>query len=76
VALLEERTKKGGWRAQHGPSGLSGPIVNSGLVPAENEVGSSLTLIVHSINRFEMAFRVPTAADEAKGKKKGSRAEV
>lgn len=76
VALLEERTKKGGWRAQHGPSGLSGPIVNSGLVPAENEVGSSLTLIVHSINRFEMAFRVPTAADEAKGKKKNSRAEV
>ncbi|MGE3726925.1 MAG: type III-B CRISPR module RAMP protein Cmr6 [Candidatus Sericytochromatia bacterium] len=78
VALLEERTKKGGWRAQHAPSGLSGPVVNSGLVPAENEVGSSLTLIVHSINRFEMAFRVPTAADEAKdkGKKKTSRAEV
>lgn len=78
ATLLEERTKKGGWRAQHGPNGLSGPIVNSGLVPAENEVGSSLTLIVHSVNRFEMAFRVPTAADEAKdkGKKKPARAEA
>jgi CRISPR-associated protein Cmr6 len=78
AALLEERTKKGGWRAQHGTSGLSGPIVNSGLVPGELAIGDSLTLIVHSVNRFEMAFRVPTAADEAnqKGKNKKSRAEV
>ncbi|PIQ23538.1 hypothetical protein COW36_13775 [bacterium (Candidatus Blackallbacteria) CG17_big_fil_post_rev_8_21_14_2_50_48_46] len=77
ATLLEERTKKGGWKALHGKSKLSGPIVNSGLVPGESGVGDAITLIVHSVNRFEMAFRVPTAADDAaeKGKKKKVRSE-
>lgn len=75
--LLEERTKKGGWRALYSKDQLSGPIVNSNLVPSEKMPGETMTLIVHSVNRFEMAFRVPTAADEEKAdkaKKKKKRA--
>jgi hypothetical protein len=73
AVLLEERTKKGGWRAAYPQNGLQGPIVNPGLVPSDKGAGDTLTLLIHSINRFEMAFRVPTEADfaEKKPRKKG-----
>lgn len=64
--LLEERTKKGGWRAQHTDGKgiqLGGPIVNTGLVPGEHNVGDSVELIIHSLNKFEMMFRWPTESE-------------
>ena len=62
--LLEERTRKGGWKARHEPSDLVGPIHNSGDVPADMKAGDTLKLIVASANEREVAFRYATAADE------------
>jgi CRISPR-associated protein Cmr6 len=62
--LLEERTKKRGWKAMHEPSGLRGPINNSRDVPADKNVGDALRLIVTSVKEREIAFRYPTPADE------------
>jgi len=77
ATLLEEKTKKGGWKAKHGPSGLSGPIQNTGNVPGDKKAGDNVTLIVASANEREIAFRYPTAADEqrvqkSQGRPKGS----
>jgi CRISPR-associated protein Cmr6 len=69
ATLLEEKTKKGGWKAKHETSGLSGPIQNSGDVPGEKNVGDRLTLIVASATERGIAFRYPTAADEQRAEK-------
>jgi CRISPR-associated protein Cmr6 len=76
--LLEERTKKGGWRAMHAPSDLSGPVQNSGDVPSDKKTGDMLELIVASATERGLDFRYPTSADEARaqrvsGKGKGGR---
>lgn len=76
--LLEERTKKGGWRAMHALSGLSGPVQNSGDVPSDKRAGDMLELIVASATERSVDFRYPTSADEARaqrssGKGKGGR---
>ncbi|PKL76995.1 MAG: hypothetical protein CVV27_07425 [Candidatus Melainabacteria bacterium HGW-Melainabacteria-1] len=67
--LLEERTKKGGWRAEHPVSKLAGPLVNTGLVSGEANAGDKVQLIIHSCNKFEMMFRWPTDAERAKHEK-------
>lgn len=67
--LLEERTRKGGWRALHAPSGLSGPIQNSGDVPSDRKAGDTLELIVASATERGLDFRYPTPADEARAKR-------
>ena len=64
AVLLAEKTKKRGWRAQHHPTGLTGPVQNTGDVPEDKNPGDTLTLIVASANEREIAFRYPTAADE------------
>ncbi|MGH8012910.1 MAG: type III-B CRISPR module RAMP protein Cmr6 [Candidatus Binataceae bacterium] len=68
VQLLEERTKKGGWRATHEPSGWSGPIENTSDVPTDKNPGDKLKLTVKhaSVSGRELTFRYPTAADEAR----------
>ncbi|MDR7420419.1 MAG: type III-B CRISPR module RAMP protein Cmr6 [Armatimonadota bacterium] len=71
ATLLEERTKKGGWKARHEPSGLAGPIQNSADVPATKKAGDRLTLIVASVSAREIAFRVPTETPATAAKKKG-----
>lgn len=69
AVLLEEKTKKGGWKARHVTSNISGPIVNSGEVPADKKAGDIVPLIVQSANEREIAFRWPTAADEQRAQK-------
>ncbi len=69
--LLEARTKKGGWKAMHEPSGLRGAIQNSGDVPAAKNVGDTLRLIVAIANEREIAFRYPMPADEERAPSKG-----
>jgi CRISPR-associated protein Cmr6 len=64
AVLVDEKTKKGGWKAEHEPSGLSGPIQNSADVPGDKKAGDRVGLIVASANEREIAFRYPTAADE------------
>lgn len=72
ATLLEERTRKGGWKARHEPSGLAGPIQNSAAVPATEKAGGRLTLVVASVSAGEIAFRVP-GANESTPQKKGKR---
>jgi CRISPR-associated protein Cmr6 len=67
--LLEERTRRGGWRAVHAPSGLSGPIQNSGDVPSDRKAGDVLELIVASATERGLDFRYPTPADEARARR-------
>jgi hypothetical protein len=61
--VLEEKTKKGGWRARHEPTALSGPIHNSNDVPKDLSFGDRVQLIVASANKNEIAFRYPTPTD-------------
>jgi len=71
ATLLEERTKKGGWKARHEPSGLAGPVQNTGDVPATAKAGDRLTLVVASVTAREIAFRFPTGAAAGSPVKKG-----
>jgi CRISPR-associated protein Cmr6 len=57
--LLEEKTRKGGWRAKHLKSGVAGPILNSAAVPADKKAGEKILLIVKSVNPKEIAFAWP-----------------
>lgn len=70
AVLLEERTKKGGWKARHEPSGLSGPIINSGDVPATAKPGDRLGLVVASVTAREIAFRFPPRTHAVHARKK------
>ncbi len=71
ATLLEERTKKGGWKARHELSGLTGPVQDTGNVPASAKAGDRLTLVVASITAREIAFRFPTGTAAASPQKKG-----
>jgi hypothetical protein len=63
AVLLEERTKKGGWKAQHLATGLTGPIVNSDAVPSDREPGETIKLVINAVTRREASFRY---SDEAR----------
>jgi CRISPR-associated protein Cmr6 len=69
AVLLEEKTKKGGWKAKHVATDIAGPIQNSNDVPGEKKAGDSVKLIVASANQREISFRYPTAADEQRAQK-------
>jgi len=72
AVLLEERTKKGGWKARHEHSGLSGPIQNSDAVPAEKKPGDHVELLVAFASPRGIAFKWPAgaAASHGAGKRK------
>lgn len=55
VVLLEEKTKKGGWRIRHEPSGLEGPVQDWQKMPIHLEAGQRLTLTVRFANEHEIA---------------------
>jgi len=61
VVLLDEKTKKGGWKAKHEGTGFSGAIVNSNDVPGDKKAGDRITLFVNAVNELEkiMSFRWP-----------------
>ena len=71
VVLLEERTKKGGWRALHEPTGLSGPIQNSAAVPETEQPGNRIHVEVAHANPRDIAFKVPSEANSGGTKGKG-----
>ncbi len=79
--LLEEKTKKGGWRAKHEPSGANGPILNTAEVPANAQPGQTVTLVVNRANPHDSAFRwpsgdagrAPSAKASPRGKGRGRR---
>ena len=53
AVLLDERTKKGGWRARHEPTGKEMPIQNTKDVPAEREPGDTVELLVFASDAFQ-----------------------
>lgn len=68
--LLEEKTRKGGWKAKLATSDLSGPIINTADVPGDKEPGDRVTLIFAT---DQPQFRWPIAADEERSEKKKRR---
>jgi len=63
VVLLEERTKKGGWKARHEGAGLEGPLQNSNEVPSDKKAGERVTVEVKIAKGKESAFRYLSSAD-------------
>jgi len=63
AVLLDERTRKGGWKARHDPSGLAGAIQNSASVPADMKPGDHVTLVVKIAKGHESAFDYLTEAN-------------
>ena len=67
ATLLEEKTKKEGWKARHDDSGLEGAIQNSKEVPEESAPGQCVELLVAYCTPNEpnkdtrIAFRWPPA---------------
>ena len=55
--LLEEKTRKGGWKAKHSESGLKGPVQNSENVPDDAQAGQRVGLTVASVSSREIAFK-------------------
>ncbi|QDT31143.1 type III-B CRISPR module RAMP protein Cmr6 [Thalassoglobus polymorphus] len=64
ATLLTEKTKKGGWKASHVSTGISGPVQNTNDVPSEKQAGDTIPLIVASAKPNEIAFRYPTDAEQ------------
>ena len=73
--LLEERTKKGGWKAKHEPTGLQGPLQNTAIVPDDACAGQRVTLIVAFANTTQIGFNWPTPEIEARLMKQSSKRE-
>lgn len=67
--LLAEKTRNGGWKAMHEPTGLSGPIQNSSDVPSDQQTSAVLQLIVASATERGIDFRYPTPAVEARAQR-------
>lgn len=73
VTLLAERTKKGGWKARHEPSGLEGPIQNSDQVPPNKNSGDRITAIVRVAKGPKSQFAVSAESTPDGAGRKGSR---
>jgi len=55
--LLEDRTKKGGWRIQEESTGERGPIQNSDEVPPDLRPGDRIKVLVKIAKAGECAFK-------------------
>ena len=63
VNLIEEKTKKGGWKFRHEATGLEGSFVNSADVPSTAMAGQAVPVIVQFANEREMSARWPEPGD-------------
>lgn len=55
--LLEEKTKKGGWKAKvKGHDEVSGSITNTGMIPADKSAGDEVKLKIRSLNGSSSSF--------------------
>jgi len=68
AVLLEEKTKKGGWKARHLDSRREGPIVNTKEVPGDKQPGEEVELIVASAGD-SLSFRWPTEEEKQRAQK-------
>ncbi|MCC6367835.1 MAG: hypothetical protein IT165_30290 [Bryobacterales bacterium] len=63
--LLEEKTRKGGWKAREASSGLAGPVQNWQAVPPSAKTGDTLKLKVKIVSAKDAAFEyVPEVSTE------------
>ncbi len=69
ATLFEEKTKKGGWKARHVPSGLVGEIQNTKDVPTDKTAGEIVTLLVAYAQPRAIAFLWPTPEQEERARK-------
>lgn len=69
ATLLDERTKKGGWKAIYEPLGLIGHIHNTGDVPASAKARDRVELLVASASARGIDFRFPPEVIDTKPKK-------
>ncbi len=70
VVLLDERTKKNGWKARHESSGLEGPVQNSKEVPAGKMAGERIAVEIRIAKGKESGFRFVIDPDAAAAKEK------
>jgi CRISPR-associated protein Cmr6 len=66
AVLLEEKTKKQGWKAKHEPSGLSGVIINHTELPPDKKAGDRIDLVVAFANDKEIHFRFDSGPKDDK----------
>lgn len=60
AVLSIAKTSKGSWKAKHVPTGMEGPIQNSGDVPKDKQAGDEVELTVKVCDARQIAFRYPT----------------
>jgi len=69
--LLDEKTKKGDWKAKHIDSGLIGHMHDPQNAPSDVSVGQKVDLIVASIPENSIAFRwAPLPRKKSRSKRK------
>ncbi len=71
--LLEQKTKKGGWKAKDTRTGIEGNIQNSESVPPDAKPGQEVTLIVKIPNPKNASFLRPTPEIKQKLKRSVTR---
>ena len=59
--LIEEKTKKGHWKAKEITTGIEGNIQNSHMIPDDAQAGQEFELIVAIPKRTNAAFLLPTS---------------
>jgi CRISPR-associated protein Cmr6 len=70
--LLEQRTKRGAWKARH-KSGLEGPIQDNDHVSSDKKAGDLISVIVKIAKGRESAFMVDAARGKVDPKKGGGK---
>lgn len=71
ATLLEEKTKKGGWKAREMETGIPGEIQNSADVPPNLKPGDDVTLIV--ANRSAFKWPIESRNDKPPQPKSGAK---
>lgn len=71
--LLEERTKKGGWKAEWNNGAMLGHILNSDEVPDSKKAGMEVDLFVRSARAETAMFEWPTPEVEARNARSSER---
>ena len=70
VEFVEEKTKKGKWKARHLETGMIGTVNDSECLPAETKAGDRAELAIASIQPHAIAFRLPSKRDLDRGTNK------
>jgi CRISPR-associated protein Cmr6 len=70
ATLLDERTKRDGWKVRHDGADLEGPVQNSNEVPSDKKAGERIMVEVRIVKGKESAFKYLSGADTSATKEK------